>query len=87
MLKATAGLDVSIDSHLTRVNHAYTHFKVTLEVFICHFVGGLINLQGPIDSRWVRLADLDQYPLPKSNHKFIPLLKQRYADGRSPQKN
>jgi A/G-specific adenine glycosylase len=48
-----------------------------MDVFCCSYVKGQINLKGPVDFRWIRLEDLDAYPIPKANHKFIPFLKQR----------
>jgi hypothetical protein len=31
-------------------------------------------LNGPVDHRWIRLDEIDRFPLPGANHKFIPLL-------------
>ncbi len=76
-IREETNLTVSIDFHLTQVKHAYTHFKIKMDVFCCSYVKGQIKLKGPVDFRWIRLEDLDAYPIPKANHKFIPLLKQR----------
>ncbi len=70
------GLKVELVSHLTRVKHAYTHFKIEMEVFICRFVSGSVRLSGPVDYKWIELHQIDEYPFPKANHKFIPLLKK-----------
>ncbi len=69
------GLTIRVDSHLTRVKHAYTHFKIDMDVFICKHVSGRVRLNGPDDHRWVKLAHIHRYPFPGANHKFIPLLK------------
>ncbi len=68
------GLVVSVDSYLTRVKHAYTHFKIAMDVFICRYESGSVNLNGPEDHRWIHLAQIAHYPFPGANHKFIPLL-------------
>jgi A/G-specific adenine glycosylase len=73
-IQEEVNLVVEIDRHLTRVKHAYTHFKIVMDVFICKFVSGRVRLNGPADYRWVKLHELDQYPFPKANRKFIPLL-------------
>ncbi len=59
---------------LTHVRHAYTHFKIEMEVFTCHYRSGRVRLNGPVDYRWVTPEQLADYPFPKANNKFIPLL-------------
>jgi A/G-specific adenine glycosylase len=73
-IREEVGLNVQIDSFLTRVRHAYTHFKIIMDVYCCHIVSGRVTLNGPTDHRWVYLDELSGYPFPKANHKFIPLL-------------
>jgi A/G-specific adenine glycosylase len=45
-----------------------------MEVFSCRYVSGEVKLKGPVDFRWITLREIDQYPFPKANHKFIHLL-------------
>ena len=78
-IKEEVNLTVAIDSYVTRVKHAYTHFKIIVDVFCCRFVTGKIKLNGPVDYRWIKLNQIDQFPFPKANHKFIPLLKRCIA--------
>jgi len=74
-IKEEVNLHIKIDSAVTRVKHAYTHFKVVLDVFRCSYVSGRVKLNGPVDFRWIRPAEVDAYPFPKANLKFIPLLE------------
>jgi A/G-specific adenine glycosylase len=67
-------LVVRIDRFLTRVRHAYTHFRIEMDVYICRYRSGQVRLNGPTDYRWVRLTDLDRYAFPRANHKFMGLL-------------
>ena len=69
------GLKIRVDSHLTRVRHAYTHFKIAMDVFICRYESGNVALNGPDDHRWIGWTEIDHYPFPGANRKFIPLLK------------
>ena len=73
-IKEEVNLTVNIASFLTRVKHAYTHFKINVDVFICNYLSGTIKLNGPEDYKWITLDQIDRYPFPKANHKFIPLL-------------
>jgi A/G-specific adenine glycosylase len=73
-IKEEVNLSVHIDRHLAQIKHAYTHFKIVMEVFCCKYVSGRVYLRGPEAFRWIRLNEYKSYPFPKANHKFIPLL-------------
>jgi len=79
-IKEEVNLAVKVDSHLSRVKHAYTHFKIVMDVFCCSYVSGRVALNGPADHRWIKLEQLDDFPFPKANHKFFEDLK-RYKTG------
>ena len=69
-------IHVEAVEHLSRIRHAYTHFKIVMDVFICGYMSGRIRLKGPDDFRWIRPDEIDDYPFPGANHKFIPRLKE-----------
>jgi A/G-specific adenine glycosylase len=73
-IKEEVNLDVQIERHLAQVKHAYTHFKIVMDVFCCEYVSGRVYLRGPAAFRWIHLNEYRNYPFPKANHKFIPLL-------------
>jgi A/G-specific adenine glycosylase len=75
-IKEEVNLTVGIDAHLCKVKHAYTHFKILMDVFCCAYASGRVRLKGPVDYRWITLEKLEAYPLPKANHKFLPQLKE-----------
>jgi len=75
-IKEEVNLEVEVLSHLTQVKHAYTHFKIVMEVFRCRYVSGRIKLNGAVDYRWIKFTEIEKYPFPKANHKFIPLLQK-----------
>lgn len=81
-IKEEVNLDVAVGEHLARVRHAYTHFKIELDVFLCDCLGGDVCLRGPVDYRWLELHEIDDYPFPKANLKFMAVLKERLAGGR-----
>jgi A/G-specific adenine glycosylase len=76
-IKEEAGIDVEVTGYVTRVKHAYTHFKVDLEVYRCRPLGEeAVTLNGPTDHRWIAREEIAGYAFPKANHKFIPLLDE-----------
>jgi len=75
-IKEEVNLQISIDRYVTRVRHAYTHFRIVMDVFLCKYISGRVKLNGPVAHSWIMLDKIHGYPFPKANHKFIPLLKQ-----------
>jgi len=75
-IKECVGLEAGIDEYLTRVSHAYTHFKIIMDVYLCTSLKKTIRLNGPVAHRWVRIDEIDQFPFPKANLKFMPLIKK-----------
>lgn len=73
-LREETGIKVEPQAFLTRINHAYTHFKIEMDVFYCNYISGQVTLNGPIDHKWVKIKKLHQYPFPRANLKFMPLI-------------
>ncbi len=70
-LREEQRLEVTVDRLLPLVNHAYTHFKVTLHPHLC--------TMRTMDSRagegqphqWVALDRLADFPMPRANRKVL----------------
>jgi len=75
-LEEEVNLIIRVDSYLCSVRHAYTHFRIVMDVFCCSHVSGRVRLKGPVDHRWISLQKLGDYPFPKANHKFMPQLRE-----------
>ena len=75
-VRRTVGLTVKIETPLGRINHAYTHFKLSLDAFVCRSVSGRVRLSGPDDFCWIKPAALSAYPLHKAVHKLLPELNK-----------
>jgi A/G-specific adenine glycosylase len=81
-IKEEVGLDVEVTGFVARVQHAYTHFKVDLEVYRCRPVGSAqVVLEGPVDYRWIIRDQIEDFAFPRANHKFIPFLDDGAGDG------
>jgi len=75
-IKEETNLNVAIHQYLVQVKHAYTHFKIIVDVFICDHISGIVALNGPVDYQWITMEQIDDYPFPRANHKFIPRLRE-----------
>lgn len=73
-IRERTGLSVADCRHLGRIRHAYTHFKVVVDLFACRWTSGAVHLDGPADFRWIDAGELAHFPLPGTHHKFMPLL-------------
>ena len=80
-LREETGLDVEIAAPLARVDHAYSHFKVTLHAFRCRHLGGTPRHESGEPIRWVARAELDTYAFPTANRKILDRLAD---DARAP---
>jgi A/G-specific adenine glycosylase len=83
-IKEEVNLKIEVLDYLTQVKHAYTHFKIVLDVFQCRYISGKVRLNGAVDYRWITLKEIEKFPFPKATHKFIPLLRIKHR--RTPKK-
>jgi A/G-specific adenine glycosylase len=67
------GLTVSVGPQVQTFFHGFTHFKLTLHVFECRWRAGRAK-RGAGPRRWVRLADLEAYPMGKTDRKIAEAL-------------
>jgi A/G-specific adenine glycosylase len=77
-VRHSVGLTVQVAAFLTRLRHAYTHFRITADVFRCRCRAGRVQLREPAAFRWVRLEEIDRLPFTGATRKFIPLLQGRH---------
>ncbi len=66
---------IQVNDLLVTVKHAYTHFRITLHMFDCQYLGGKLHLNGCDDYRWITSGELDDYAFPGADRKVILLLK------------
>jgi A/G-specific adenine glycosylase len=69
-------LSVEVTGLIARVDHAYSHFRVAVDVFDCQYRAGEVRLSGPTDFRWILVDETDEYAFPAMNHKIFPYLKR-----------
>lgn len=75
-IKEELGIDIEVGDHLMTIDHAYTHFSVTLTVHHCRYLSGQPQPLACDEVRWVTLDEIDQYPFPKANSQIITALRQ-----------
>jgi A/G-specific adenine glycosylase len=83
-IREEVNLRIAVEAPLARVRHRYTHLSVVMDVFRCRHLSGRVRLKGPEAHRWIRIAEIPDYPFPRANHKFIPLLTLFATEGDRP---
>ena len=73
-LQEELGIEVEVEAPFGRIDHAYTHFKITLHAFRCRLRKGTPTAKEGQPLRWVGLGDLDQYAFPRANRRLIEQL-------------
>jgi len=76
-VKEEIGIDIKVLGKIAAVDHAFTHFRITLHAFDCEFLAGKPRPIGCSDIKWITLDQVDQYPFPKANHQLFTALRKR----------
>lgn len=74
-LKAQTKIQVKKKEAIGIVSHAYTHFKVTEYVFICD----AISIPKDKNLKWVKVSELENYPMGKIDRQIALKLKKRQS--------
>lgn len=69
------GIQIVVGNHLVSLEHAYTHFRITLHAFHAHHTGREPQKLGVADWRWVTLADLDAFAFARTDQRIIAALQ------------
>ncbi|MGH1363805.1 MAG: A/G-specific adenine glycosylase [Calditrichia bacterium] len=73
-IKDAVNLEVEVGERIASVKHAYSHFKVEMDVYNCTYIAGAVELSKAVDFKWVSKEELAEYPFPGVNNKFLPLV-------------
>jgi A/G-specific adenine glycosylase len=68
-------IEVAVRSPLTVIQHAYTHFRITLHAFQCDLVRNQPRALGCADWRWITIDDVDHFAFSAADHKIIAALR------------
>lgn len=74
-IREELGVNVKIGGLIATVNHAYSHFKVTLNVYGCEHANGTPVPNAHTELKWVLPREFDALAFPTANHKFLHLLR------------
>jgi A/G-specific adenine glycosylase len=76
-LQEELAIQVEVGALFTVVEHAFTHFRITLHAFECRYRGGTPQRIGVRDFAWVEDSQLKDYSFGKADRQVIQALTDR----------
>jgi A/G-specific adenine glycosylase len=73
-LKEELSIRVAVGDLFCSVDHAYSHFKITLHCFDCRHLSGTIQNLGVAGFKWVFPRELKKFAFPKADRVVIEKL-------------
>jgi A/G-specific adenine glycosylase len=70
-IKEELNITVAVVEYISTIQHAYTHFSITMTGYHCRYLDGEPKAIGCADWKWLNAKDLDTLPFPKANHKLF----------------
>jgi A/G-specific adenine glycosylase len=68
------GIEVEVGATVARVKHAYTHFRLALDVVVCDLVAGAPQPIAYSDVRWLAIEEIAQVAIAATDHKILATL-------------
>jgi A/G-specific adenine glycosylase len=70
-IREELSIEIQVGELLCTVEHAFTHFFMTLYAYDCQWIGGKPQCLGCRDLRWVTLDELDAFAFPVADQRII----------------
>ena len=71
------GIGIEVGAEATIVEHAFTHFRMTLHAFHARHVDGTPQAIDCAEWCWVEMDKLDTFPFPKADLRIIESLREK----------
>ena len=69
-------IDIEVGGLLAKVDHGYSHFSITLNLFEAMYRGGEPEAVECDDWRWIDPAELDGLPMPRADRRALEELSE-----------
>jgi A/G-specific adenine glycosylase len=68
------GIEIAVGEEFAVIDHAYSHFKISMHAFRCRWVRGRPRAIGCAAWKWIAPRDLARYAFPAANRQIIAQL-------------
>ena len=73
-MREELSIEVRVGEKFHRVDHSYSHFRITLHVFRCRLISGRPKPLGCAQVKWIRPRELNNYAFPRADRHVIERL-------------
>ncbi|MCO6449983.1 MAG: A/G-specific adenine glycosylase [Caldilineales bacterium] len=73
-LSEELGIETEVGAHVISLDHAYTHFRITLHAYFARIRSGTPQSLGVADWRWVTADELDRFAFARTDRRIIEVL-------------
>jgi A/G-specific adenine glycosylase len=80
-IREELAIEIEVGRLLTRIEHAYTHFRITLHAFHTTLLSGDPQNLGVANHAWVNLNDLEDYAFARTDRQIINHLQEELTSG------
>jgi len=74
-LQEEMAITLAVGKQLTKVRHAYTHFRITLYAFLCELMDGDPRCIACEDFKWAAVEDLKSLPMAVTDRKISEVVE------------
>jgi A/G-specific adenine glycosylase len=78
-LREELGIEIGDVTAFHTLNHAYSHFRITLAAYRCRLASGYPKPLASNELKWVSVDELEDYPFPKANRTLTLALRDERA--------
>jgi A/G-specific adenine glycosylase len=69
------GIDIEVGEEIIVINHAYTHFRITLFAFYCRLMSGTPHCIQCADFKWASVAEIRALPMAVTDRKIAEIIE------------
>lgn len=70
-VKEETNIDIQIEKKIASINHAYSHFSITLTAFRARYLSGKLRAKEAQALRWIFPEEIKNYAFPTANKKIF----------------
>mgnify|MGYP001193516762 CR=1 FL=1 len=70
-VKEELNININPYQYINSINHAYSHFSISMHAFHCHFISGSAKAVTCDKFMWTKVDNIVKLPFPKANHKIF----------------
>jgi len=70
------GIEIETVARLTSVDHAFSHFSITLHAIAARYISGEPQTLGCADWKWIAPEELDEFALPRADRLIVEFLRR-----------